>query len=79
VAGTFSKWPPVTGRLGEIDCPALIVVGEEDVAFHKASQMMKKGLKDAELITIPGAGHNPHEETTDLFNQAFLKFLEKTV
>jgi len=78
VAGTFRKWPPVTSRLGEIHAPALIVVGEEDVAFHKASQMMQEGIKDAELVTIPGAGHNPHEETPDLFNQAFLKFLEKT-
>lgn len=79
VAGTFRKWGPVTDRLEEIKVPTLVFLGEEDTAFIKASQVMKDGIDGAELITIPGTGHNPHEETPDVFNEAFLSFISKIV
>lgn len=77
VAGTFRKWPPVTDRLGEIKAPTLIFLGEEDTAFINASQIMKDSINQAELIIVPDTGHNPHEETPDIFNEAFLSLLSK--
>jgi len=77
VARTFRKWQPVTDRLHEIDVPTLIFLGEEDTPFLMASQIMKDSIKDAELITVPGVGHSPHEEAPDRFNEALSNFLNR--
>jgi len=77
VARTFGKWPSVTSRLSEIKAPTIIFLGEEDAGFVKASQTLKDNIPSSELITIPGAGHSPHEEAPDLFNKALLDFLQK--
>lgn len=76
-AQAFKKWAPVTKRLNEINVPTLIVLGEEDVAFINASRILKDSIKNAELVTIPNAGHNPHEESPELFNKSILNFLNK--
>lgn len=48
----------VCSRLGEIDYPALVVVGEEDTMTPvKYSQYLSEGIKDSQLQVIPGAGH----------------------
>jgi len=74
-ARAFKKWPPVTDRLSEIDVPTLIFLGEEDMGFVHSSQVLKDSIKDASLKIIPHAGHNPHEEAPDLFNQHMIDFL----
>ena len=71
------NWKPVTHRLSEIMVPTLIVVGEEDIPFLKASQMMKESIADAELVIIPGATHSPHEEAADAFNDTLMTFLQR--
>jgi len=77
VARTFRKWQPVTDRLHEIEVPTLIFWGEEDTPFLKASQIMEDSIKNAELITVPGVGHSPHEEAPDRFNEALSNFLNR--
>ena len=77
VGNCFQKWPSVTSRLGEIKVPAITFLGEEDEGFINASQILKDGIAGSTLVVIPGAGHNPHEETPDLFNKDFLDFLPK--
>lgn len=72
----FKKWAPVSNRLNEIAVPVLIFLGEEDTAFIKASQVLKNAIKNAELKTIPDAGHNPHEESPEIFNTYLLEFLK---
>ncbi|RJP66720.1 MAG: alpha/beta hydrolase [Candidatus Abyssobacteria bacterium SURF_17] len=79
VAKTFGKWQPVTGRLGEIQVPVLIFLGEEDTGFIRASQILKEGIRGSELITVQGVGHSPHEEAPQVFNEAFLRFLSKII
>jgi len=69
------EWQPVTSRLSEIKVPALICWGDEDEAFSEAVQILNKEIADSELVTFKGVGHNPHEEATDAFNEALLKFL----
>ena len=68
---------PVTHRLSEIQVPALIIVGEEDAPFLKASHIMKESIADAEMVNIPGATHSPHEEAADAFNEVVVSFLDR--
>ncbi|MBW2091906.1 MAG: alpha/beta hydrolase [Deltaproteobacteria bacterium] len=77
VARTFRKWPPVTDRLHEIKAPTLIFWGEEDTPFTEPSTVLKESISGAELITVPGVGHNPHEEAPEIFNEALMNFLDK--
>ena len=71
------NWKPVTHRLSEIKAPTLIVVGEEDVPFIKASQTMKESIANAEMVIIPEATHSPHEEAADAFNRVLMGFLDR--
>ena len=71
----INKWEPLTERLSEIKVPTIIFWGDEDLPFEEPSRIMNEGISDSELVTIGGAGHNPHEEAPDIFNKALLKFL----
>lgn len=75
VPRSFGKWQSVTPRLGEINIPTIIFRGEEDLGFVKASNVLKESIKGAELVVVPGAYHNPHEESPGFFNEKFLNFL----
>ncbi|MGW5823036.1 alpha/beta fold hydrolase [Streptomyces noursei] len=60
----------VSGRLGEITAPALIVHGERDQPVPLAfGQMLRDQLPGAlDLLVVPGAGHTPnltHPEATN--------------
>lgn len=72
---SFGKWKPVTDRLHEIKVPTLIFWGDEDAPFQRPSLTLKESIPRAELIIVPGVGHNPHEEDPDIFNEALIKFL----
>jgi len=50
---------PLTPRLGEIQCPALLAVGEKDPMGPKASQIVHDAMPTgrAELLRIPDKGH----------------------
>jgi pimeloyl-ACP methyl ester carboxylesterase len=75
VPRSFGKWQSVTSRLGEIQVPTLIFRGEDDLGFVRASNILKESIKGAELVVVPDAYHNPHEESPGFFNEKFLKFL----
>ena len=77
VEKAINKWPPVTTRLAAIKVPTLIFRGEDDLAFVEAVQTLQKGIAAAELVTVKGAGHSPHEETPAVFNETLLKFLDR--
>jgi 3-oxoadipate enol-lactonase len=68
--------PPLKGRLGEIRCPTLVVVGDEDVADMLAIAAHVTGsVSGARLVTLPGAAHLPSLERADEFNALLLAFL----
>jgi 2-succinyl-6-hydroxy-2,4-cyclohexadiene-1-carboxylate synthase len=71
----ISEWEPVTSRISEIKVPALIYLGEEDLLFAEAAQVMKEGIAGSELVTVKGVGHSPHWESPNLFNEILLEFL----
>jgi pimeloyl-ACP methyl ester carboxylesterase len=75
VPRTFGKWLSVTSRLSEIKVPTIIFRGEDDLGFVKASNILKEFIKGAELVVVPKAYHNPHEEAPGFFNEYFSKFL----
>ncbi len=67
--------PSVIDRLGEIDVPALVVVGELDRPYHRAAEVMAARLPRAEHVTIPAAGHMVNIEQAEAFNRVAGEFL----
>lgn len=67
---------PVIDRLGEIDVPALVLVGEEDEEYLRAAEVLAAKLPRAERVAIPGAGHIVNIEASEAFDAAVLRFLD---
>jgi pimeloyl-ACP methyl ester carboxylesterase len=68
--------PAIGGRLGEIRCPTLVLVGEEDVADMRAIAAHVAGsIEGARLVTIAEAAHLPSLERPDEVNALLLDFL----
>lgn len=57
-------------RLGELRCPATVLVGEHDSAFVAPSQQLAARLPRACLITIADAAHAPQYENADGWREA---------
>lgn len=67
-----------TDALEQIDNPALVVTGTEDVLIPPAnSTYLTAHLPNSELIVIPGAGHALHVECRDFLNRATHTFYQK--
>lgn len=66
---------PVVDRLGDIQHPALVVVGALDGAFLRAAELMQARLPRAECRTIADAGHIVNIEQAAAFDAAVLGFL----
>ena len=68
--------PPVSGRLHEIQCPTLVLVGEEDVAdMREISTHIADSIQDARLVTVPRTAHLPSLERPAEVNSLLLAFL----
>jgi 3-oxoadipate enol-lactonase len=68
----------VSDRLGEIRQPTCVIVGEKDILkpAHYA-ETIARGIPDAELHILPGAGHASFWESAVTFNTVMLGFLSK--
>ncbi|MSR36315.1 MAG: alpha/beta fold hydrolase [Gemmatimonadetes bacterium] len=63
--------------LSKISTPTLVVVGAEDTLTPpEASREMAGRIPGARLEVIPGAGHLPALEATEVFNRVLKDFLE---
>jgi len=68
--------PPIHERLGEIACPTLVLVGDEDVDDLRAiAAHVAAAVPGARLVEIPGTAHLPSLERPDLVNPLLLEFL----
>lgn len=68
--------PDSTPGLGDIRCPALVVVGDEDgLTPVSESQALHAAIPDASLAVIPRAGHLSNLERPGAFNAALWWFL----
>lgn len=67
--------PPVQERLGEIACPTLVLVGDEDVDDLRAIAVHVAGaIPGARLVELAGAAHLPNLEQPDAVNRLLLEF-----
>ena len=65
-------------RLGEIRCPTLVIVGEEDPATPPArAERIASAIPGAELVRIPRAGHLSPMEQPAAVEAAMLGFLDR--
>jgi pimeloyl-ACP methyl ester carboxylesterase len=71
----------ITGRLGEIEQPAVVIHGEDDVAIDmELAKKLADGLPNlVEFATIPGAGHSSTVEQPDAVTSIIERFLDKGV
>ena len=71
--------PPIGERLGEIRCPTLVLVGDDDVADMRAIAAHVAGsIAGARLVGIERAAHLPSLERPDEVNRLLLAFLGET-
>ncbi len=62
--------------LGRIDCPVLIIRGEEDeLMTNEQAKFLNSAIKGSQLEVIKKAGHLPPVENAPDFNFVLLKFL----
>jgi len=68
---------PLTPRLGELRCPTLVLVGEQDTGFLKAADVMARAIPGARQVTIAGGGHCPQIEAPGAWYAAVSAHLER--
>jgi 3-oxoadipate enol-lactonase len=65
-------------RLKEIECPTLVIVGEEDPGTPpEAAKLIQANIPGAELVIIPSAAHLSNVEQAEAFNKALTKFYDR--
>lgn len=65
-------------RLCEIDCPALVVVGDQDHGTPpEMAHQIHTSLRGSELLIIESAAHLSNIEQPEVFNKALLGFLDR--
>lgn len=67
---------PLWGRLHEITCPVLLLVGERDAKFTELGRRLAESMADAELVVVPDAGHSVHLEQPNATVDAIATWLE---
>lgn len=65
------------GELGVIECPTLIIVGEQDAPFIEQTAAMAEAIPNARREVVAEAGHSPQFEAFDGFWSALAPFLDE--
>jgi pimeloyl-ACP methyl ester carboxylesterase len=69
VDSTVNDWPHIKTK-------SMVLGGTEDGPnFPELARRAASTLPNAELVLIPNAGHNPHEEVPDRVNAELIRFL----
>ena len=67
---------PAAQRLTQLTMPALVVIGENDLAYlHQAADYMAERLPQAQKLILPNAAHLPNMEHPALFEAELREFL----
>jgi len=70
--------PQVVARLAEVRAPALVVVGERDIAdFQHIADILAENLPQARKLVLPHCGHIPPLEAPEALNAALIGFLRE--
>ena len=69
---------PAVGRLQDIACPVLVVIGAHDTSGTRASaDLLTAEVAGAERVDFPDAAHVPSMEHPERFNTALRAFLAR--
>ncbi|HEX7071825.1 MAG TPA: alpha/beta hydrolase [Rhodothermales bacterium] len=69
----------VDDRLDRIHVPTLLFWGDQDTAVSRRQmEILERGIPDAGLVVLPGAGHYGYLDEPDTFVAATLHFLAET-
>lgn len=69
--------PAYGPTLASLQCPATIVVGDEDAFTSRAdADLMERLIKRSSLLWLPGIGHMPNLENPQAFNAALVSLLQ---
>lgn len=71
--------PNLIDRLGEVEQPTLVLVGEHDEAFQRASRVLEAKLPRAERRVLAGAGHVLNLDRPEAFLREVEAFLSRVV
>ena len=66
--------PSFWEALEHVATPTLLLVGEEDQKFARINERMLELLPDAQLVSIPDAGHAVHLEHPEAWTSAVESF-----
>ena len=76
----FSIWysePAYTiSDVAKIQCPALVLVGDDDVIAHNHTIEMFEALPQGQLAVIPGTSHQANKEKPEIFQMFIREFLK---
>lgn len=68
----------VKRRLGEIQCPVLVITGSADRMMPpENSRLLYEGIEGAEPYMVDGAGHSFYFEKPDEVNEVLINFFKK--
>ena len=67
VGEAFFRSTSLIDRLGEIDAPCLVLVGEHDHDWRPGAEAFAAGLRDVRVVVVPDAEHHPHQENPSVF------------
>ena len=59
----------------KIQCPVLVLVGDDDVIDHKHTVLMYESIPQGRLAVIPGASHQANKEKPEMFQMFIREFL----
>ena len=76
VTGPLKDWD-ITGRLGEIRIPTLVITGEHDEATPAINRTVSSGIRGSESVIYPGASHMAHVEDPDGYMRVLDGFLTR--
>ncbi len=71
--------PPLEAKLPQIKAPSLIIWGDQDRVLHvSCTEVFRQGIRNSEVLLLPGSGHMPLIENARECATAWLKFADKT-
>lgn len=76
MTGTLKDWD-ITGRLGEIRAPTLVIGGRYDHATPVITETVHRGIPGSEWVIFENSGHFPHIEETERYLQVLGQFLSR--
>jgi pimeloyl-ACP methyl ester carboxylesterase len=75
----YEEWAGVYERLPGIDCPVLMVTGEEDVSTPpENADILHERIPGSTLVRFPGAGHGLMYQYPDALADVVIEFLSET-